>query len=89
MATYPATYPIKVNDTNSTFVASRKVNETIVIGEGIKVTVLSFKGERVRVSVNLPRDVTVDRGEVREMKQSAMERIKAVHLGGVDEQGND
>jgi carbon storage regulator len=45
-------------------VLSRRVGESIVIGEDITVTVLEVRGDVVRVGVNAPRSVTVHREEI-------------------------
>lgn len=45
-------------------VLSRKKNETVVIGDSIKVTVTRIAGERVRLSIEAPKSVSVHRGEV-------------------------
>lgn len=45
-------------------VLSRKIGETIVIGEDISITVLSFRGNGVRLGITAPEDVGVDRLEV-------------------------
>jgi carbon storage regulator len=45
-------------------VLTRRVNETLIIGDKVTVTILGIKGFQVRVGVNAPRDVTVHREEV-------------------------
>lgn len=45
-------------------VLSRKANESIRIGETIKVTVLSVQGNRVQLAIDAPREVPVHRQEV-------------------------
>lgn len=45
-------------------VLSRRVNERIVIGNGIVVTVLEVKGDQIRLGIDAPRDVQVHREEV-------------------------
>lgn len=50
-------------------VLTRKVNQTIVIGEGIEVVVLEVRGEQVRLGIKAPRDVTVHRKEIYEQIQ--------------------
>ncbi len=47
-------------------VLGRKVGESIVIDGGIVVTIMEIKGERVRVGVHAPKDVTVLRAEVQD-----------------------
>ena len=45
-------------------VLSRKVGETIVIGNGIVVTVLEMKGRQIRLGIEAPPSVPVWRGEL-------------------------
>src|SRR4051812_3111055 len=45
-------------------VLSRRVNEAIVIAGAVRVVVAEVRGESVRLGVEAPRDVTVDREEV-------------------------
>ena len=47
-------------------ILTRRVGETVMIGENITVTVLGVKGNQVRVGVNAPRDVAVHREEIYE-----------------------
>ena len=45
-------------------ILTRKIGETIVIGDEITFTILGVKGNQVRVGVKAPRDVSVHREEV-------------------------
>lgn len=45
-------------------VLSRKKNESIVIGENIKIEVLKVSGNTVRIGIQAPRDIKVLRGEL-------------------------
>ena len=45
-------------------ILTRKVGETLSIGDNIEVTVLEVRGGQVRVGVNAPRDVVVNRKEI-------------------------
>ena len=45
-------------------VLSRKINEQIVIGGGIIVTVVEVRGDKVRLGIVAPKDVPVHREEV-------------------------
>jgi carbon storage regulator len=45
-------------------ILTRRVGETIVIGDDITVTVLGVKGNQVRLGVGAPRDVSVHREEI-------------------------
>ena len=55
-------------------VLTRQVNETIVIGENIRVTVLDTKGRDVRLGIQAPREVAVDREEVYLRKRAELDR---------------
>lgn len=47
-------------------VLSRKENEVIVIGDSIRVMVVDIRGDKVRLGVEAPKDVSVHRLEVYE-----------------------
>jgi carbon storage regulator len=49
-------------------VLSRRIGEQICIGKGIVVTVVSTKGNRIVLGIEAPRDVSVDRQEIRKRK---------------------
>ncbi len=50
-------------------ILTRRVGETLMIGDDVSVTVLGVKGNQVRIGVNAPREVAVHREEI-------FERIK-------------
>lgn len=43
---------------------SRKVNESIIIGNDVEITILEIKGEQVKVGIKAPKSVPVYREEV-------------------------
>jgi len=45
-------------------ILTRRVGETLVIGDEVTVTVLGVKGNQVRLGVNAPKDVSVHREEI-------------------------
>jgi len=45
-------------------ILTRRVGETLMVGEDITVTVLGVKGNQVRVGINAPRNVAVHREEI-------------------------
>jgi carbon storage regulator len=49
-------------------VLSRKTGQEIVIGDNIRITVVAVRGEQVRLGIEAPRDVAVDRQEVHERR---------------------
>ena len=60
-------------------ILTRRVGETLMIGDEVTVTVLGVKGNQVRIGVNAPREVPVHREEI-------YERIKAEE--GHEQSGN-
>ncbi len=47
-------------------VLSRQRDETIMIGDDIEITVVDIRGDKVRLGINAPKDVSVHRKEVYE-----------------------
>ncbi|MFT4635125.1 MAG: carbon storage regulator [Arenicella sp.] len=59
-------------------ILTRRINETLNIGDDVQVTVLGIKGNQVRIGINAPRDVPVHREEI-------YQRIKREERGGGEE----
>ncbi len=47
-------------------ILTRRVGETLMIGDNVSVTVLGVKGNQVRLGINAPKDVAVHREEIYE-----------------------
>lgn len=45
-------------------ILTRRVGETLIVGEDITITVLSVRGNQVRIGINAPKNVPVHREEV-------------------------
>lgn len=67
-------------------ILTRRVGETLMIGDEVTVTVLGVKGNQVRIGVNAPKDVAVHREEIYE--RIKREREDGVEAGEGPEPGN-
>lgn len=62
-------------------ILTRRVGETVMIGDNVTVTILGVKGNQVRVGVGAPKEIAVHREEI-------YERIKREEAGS-EEAGSD
>lgn len=66
-------------------VLSRKRDQSIIIADNIKVTVVDIRGDKVRLGIDAPQNVTVDREEVHHAKLSEQAQRVSRQQGEVDE----
>jgi carbon storage regulator len=55
-------------------ILTRRVGETLIIGDDVVITVLGIKGNQVRIGINAPKNVSVHREEI-------YQRIKQEKIG--------
>ena len=54
-------------------ILTRRVGETLMVGDDVTVTVLGVKGNQVRIGVNAPKDISVHREEIYQRIQKEKE----------------
>lgn len=64
-------------------ILTRRVGETLMIGDDVTVTVLGVKGNQVRIGVNAPKDVSVHREEIYERIKKE-QQLQQQGLAGAD-----
>lgn len=57
-------------------VLSRKIDEGVVIGDNVTIRILGVKGKQVRIGIEAPREVRVNRAEV--FEQESVTVLEAV-----------
>ena len=67
-------------------ILTRRINETLNIGDDVQVTVLGIKGNQVRIGINAPRDVPVHREEI---YQRIKREERMAEGGGEEGDGED
>ncbi len=72
------TKPSRTKD-RTMLVLSRKKDEKIIIGDNIAIMIVDIQGDKVRLGIEAPRDVTVHREEVYEAIQKKQVESAAAH----------
>ena len=66
-------------------ILTRRVGETLVIGDDVTVTVLGVRGNQVRLGVNAPKDIAVHREEIYQRIQNE----KSGEISSESDENND
>lgn len=65
-------------------ILTRRVGETVMIGDDVTITVLGVKGNQVRVGINAPKNVAVHREEIYERIKREQQSDAAEPSGSAD-----
>jgi|TARA_B110000483_G_scaffold235191_1_gene306385 carbon storage regulator len=70
-------------------ILTRRIGESVIIGDDIHITVLGVKGNQVRLGVNAPKDVSVHREEIyqriqfdKEAEEKTENTASVTNIGG-------
>lgn len=60
-------------------ILTRRLNETLVIGDDVLITVLGVKGNQIRIGISAPKEISVHRQEVYVKVKAARDESNAVY----------
>ena len=63
-------------------ILTRRVGERLIIGDDVTITILSIKGNQIRIGIDAPREVKVHREEVFQRIQKEREALSVVPSTG-------
>ncbi|WP_343182410.1 carbon storage regulator CsrA [Buchnera aphidicola] len=56
-------------------ILTRRVGETLIIGDEITITVLGVKGNQVRIGINAPKEISIHREEIYQKIKSKNKKL--------------
>lgn len=66
-------------------VLTRKINESIMIGDEVKVTIVEVKGDQVKLGITAPRQISVHREEIYlEIQRENRLAAQSQNIDGID-----
>lgn len=70
-------------------ILTRRVGETLMVGDEVTVTVLGVKGNQVRIGVNAPKEISVHREEIYQRIQREKDGHPAAPTENMDDDYED